>query len=182
MDRFFGPVDDGVFESLTGEMVDDFLEGGERDVSELLMLYFACVSADPEEVDFGDGPERIVEMLSDMADDGDEDALMAMVAVETLETESATDEAVIVGAAMMQAVASRPILRNIISGDMDYDAAVPALMVIKMLADHLVSDVVGDDDFDLDDIDLDDFDFDAFGESLGFPASDDDFDGEFNDR
>ena len=179
MDRLSDFLDTSMFPTLDGELVDEVLAGGGRGVSELLMLYFACVTSDPDEVDFGDGPARIAQVISDLADDGDEEAMMAQIALDTVENDEATEEAVIVGAAMMQAVANGPILRNVLSGDMDFDAAAPALMVVKMLVDHLVGDILDLDE--LGDIDFDDLDLDDLNGPILFDP-DHDFDGDFDDR
>ena len=184
MERLSDFLDVSMFPTLDGELVDEVLAGGGRSVSELLMLYFACITSDPDEVEFGDGPARIAQLISDLADDGDEEAMMAQIALDTVENDEVSEEAVIVGAAMMQAVASRPILRNVLSGDMDFDAAAPALMVIKMLVDHLVGDLFDLDelgDVDLDDMDLDDMDLDDLNRALMLDP-DHDFDGDFDDR
>jgi len=186
VDRFFESPDLSAFPPLTAEMVEDVLSAGGHIVSELLMLYFACVTSDPDEHDFADAPQRIIQEISDLADDGDEDAMMAMVALDTLELENATEEATIVGAAMLQLVASRPILRDVISGDLDFEAAAAPLTVIKMLTDHLLVDVLdpeGLDDLDDLDVDLDDIDFNQLAAELGLSEFDLDLDdGAPNDR
>ena len=169
------------FPPLDAALVDDVLAEGARSASELLMLYFACVTSDSDEAAFADAPDRIAEAISDMADDGDEEAMMAMVALATLASQETSDEARIVGVAMMQAVASRPLLRNVITGDMDYEAAAGALSVIKMLSDGLLEDIFPSDSLgDFDDLDLDDIDFDELASQLGL--SDLDLDGDPDDR
>ena len=184
MDRFFESPDLSAFPPLNVELVNDvLLSSGDRSVSELLMLYFACVTSDPDEQDFIDATERIAQVISDRADDGNEEAMMAMVALENLESEDASDEATIVGAAMLQAVASRPLLRDVIAGDLDYEAAAAPLTVIKMLTDHLLLDVLNPEGLDdIDDLDLNDIDFSQLASELGVSEFDLDFDGEPNDR
>jgi len=183
VDNFFESMDMNAFSPLDAALVDDVLAQGSRSASELLMLYFACLTRDSDEYGFSDAPDRIAEAISDMADDGDEEAMMAMVALETLTSDATSDEARIVGVAMMQAVASRPLLRNVISGDMDYEAAAGALSVIKMLSDGLLQDIFttgGSDDFD--DLDLDDIDFDELASQLGLSELELDPDGDYDDR
>ena len=183
MDRFYESMDLSAFPPLDASLVDDVLAEGSRSASELLMLYFACVTSDSDEYRFSDAPDRIAEAISDMADDGDEDAMMAMAALATLASDDASDEARIVGAAMMQAVASRPLLRNVIAGDMDYEAAAAALSVIKMLSDGLLQDIFPADSLDdIDDLDLDDMDFDALASQLGLSELGLDPDGDYDDR
>ena len=184
MDRFFESPDLSAFPPLDVQLINDvLLSSGDRSVSELLMLYFACVTSDPDEQDFIDATERIAQVISDRADDGDEDAMMAMVALDTLELDEATEEATIVGAAMLQLVASRPILRDVISGDLDYEAAAAPLTVIKMLTDHLLIDVLDPEGLDDLDVDLDDIDFNQLAAELGLSELDLDFDDEApNDR
>ena len=181
MDRFFESPDLSAFPPLNPELVDEVLSSGGRSVSELLMLYFACVTSDPEEHDFDDATRRIAQVISDQADDGDEDAMMALVALENLENDDAPDEAVIVGAAMLQVVATLPILRNVIAGEMDYEAAASPLMLVKMLADHALLDVLDPED-GLDDLDLDDIDFDQLASDLGISGLELDYGGGPNDR
>ena len=181
MDNFNESMDMSAFPPLDAALVDDVLAQGGRSASELMMLYFACLTSDSDESAFADAPDRIAEAISDMADDGDEEAMMAMVALASLATEEESDEARIVGVAMMQAVASRPLLRNVIAGDMDYEAAAAALSVIKMLADGLLQDIFPSGGMDdLDDLDLDDIDFDELASQLGL--SDLDLDGDSDDR
>ncbi len=180
MDRFLNSFDLDSGASLDPEVVSDILANDDRSASELLMLYFVCSTSDPEEHDFGDVPERIAEKISDLADDGDEDAMMAMVALDVLASDDPTEEATIVGVAMLQLVATRPILRDIIDNKMDYEAAAAPLMVIKMLADHLMLDVL--DPEGMDDLDMDDIDFDELASQLGMSNFDDNFDGDLNDR
>ncbi len=184
MDRFFDSMDLSAFPPLDASLVDDVLAEGSRSASELLMLYFACLTSESDEYGFSDAPDRIAEAISDMADDGDEEAMMAMVALETLASDAATDEARIVGVAMMQAVASRPLLRNVIAGDMDYEAAAGALSVIKMLSDGLLQDIFASDGGldDFDDLDLDDIDFEDLASQLGLAELDLDPDGDYDDR
>ena len=182
MDRFFESPDLSGFPPLNVELIDDVLSSsGDRSVSELLMLYFACVTSDPDEQDFIDATESIAQVISDRADDGDEDAMMALVALENLESDDASEEATIVGAAMLQVVAALPVLRSVIAGDMDYEAAAPPLMLVKMLADHALLDVLEPED-GLDDLDLDDIDFDQLASDLGISGLELDYGGGPDDR
>ena len=81
---------------------------------------------------------------------------------------------------MLNAVTSRPLLRGVITGDLDTDTAAGALTVINMLSTHLLGDVFDLDD--IDDLDLDDIDFEELAAQLGVSDFDDDIDGEPNGR
>lgn len=180
MTQFFDDMDMSMLVPLDAAMVEEALSGSNRSVSELLMLYFACLTNTNDEIAIIEAPERIALAISDMADDGDEDAMMAMVAISTLSSDDAPEQDVIVGVSMLNAVTSRPLLRGVITGDLDTDTAAGALTVINMLSTHLLGDV-----FDLDDIDdrdLDDIDFEELAAQLGVSDFDDDIDGEPNGR
>ena len=106
-----------------------------------------------------------------------------MVALQTVERDDAPPEGIIVGAAMLLVVASLPILRNVISGDMDYATAAGPLTLVKMLADHVLLDVYDPEEADdLNDINLDDIDFDELASRLGISDLDLGSDGDPNDR
>ena len=183
MNNPFGLGDMSSRPALDPETLEGILAGEQHSASEWLMLYFACVTSDPDEFDFGDAPERIMRNISDQADDGDEEAMMAMVALQNVGADDATPEAIIVGAAMLQAVATLPILRNVIAGSMGYEAAAGPLTLVKMLADHILLDVLdpeGSDD--MDGVDSDDIDFDELAAQLGISDLDLDIDGDPNDR
>ena len=180
MTQFFDDMDMSMLVPLDAEMVEEALSGSARSVSELLMLYFACLTNTEDETAIVDAPERIALALSDMADDGDEDAMMAMVAISNLTSDEAPEQDVIVGVAMLNSVASRPLLRSVISGDLDTDTAAGALSVINMLSTHLLGDLLDLDDFD--DLDLDDIDFDELAAQLGVSEFDEGINGDLNGR
>ena len=180
MTQFFDDMDMSMLVPLDADMVEEALSGSNRSVSELLMLYFACLTNTNDEIAIVDAPERIALAISDMADDGDEDAMMAMVAISTLSSDDAPEQDVIVGVAMLNSVATRPLLRGVISGELDADTAAGALSVINMLSAHLLGDALDLDD--IDDLDLDDIDFEELAAQLGVSDFDDDKDGEPNGR
>ncbi len=180
MTQFFDDMDMSMLVPLDADMVEEALSGSNRSVSELLMLYFACLTNTTDEIAIVDAPERIALAISDMADDGDEDAMMAMVAISTLSSDDAPEQDVIVGVAMLNSVATRPLLRGVISGELDADTAAGALSVINMLSAHLLGDALDLDD--IDDLDLDDIDFEELAARLGVSDFDDDVDGELNGR
>ena len=183
MTQFFDSMDTSGFPPLDAALVDDVLAQGGRSASELLMLYFACVTAVSDDEAFSDAPDRIAEAISDLADDGDEEAMMAMIALGTLAAEDTPDEARIVGVAMMQSVASRPLLRNVIAGDMDFETAAGALTVIKLLCDGLLNDLFPAEGMgSFDDLHYDDIDFDDLASQLGISDLELDLDGDSNDR
>ena len=180
MDRFSDAFNAGEFPPLDHALINEVLDDSPRDASELLMLYFACFTGEPDDPDMVYTSDRIATTISDMADDGDEDAMMAMVAMSTLYRDDASASDIIVGVAMLRAVASRPLLRNVIFGDMDHEAATAGLSVINLLADHLLADVFDADE--LDDLDLDDIDFDRLANDLGVSDFDLDLDGDSDGR
>ncbi len=180
MATFFDPMDMSMLVPLDAEMVEEALSGPNRSASELLMLYFACLTNTTDEPAIVDAPDRIALAISDMADDGDEDAMMAMVAISTLSSDQAPEQDVIVGVSMLNAVTSRPLLRGVISGDLDTDTAAGALSVINMLSTHLLGDVMDIDD--IDDLDLDDIDLEELAAQLGVSDFDEGIDGDLNGR
>ena len=159
-------------------MVEDALENPDRSASELLLLYFACLTNDPDEIAIDDAAERVGLAISDLADDGDEEAMMAMMAIQGVSSDDSTEAEVIIGIAMLNAVASRPLLRSVISGDLDHETAAGALSVVNLLCSQLVGNLSDSDGFD--DIDLDDLDFSELAAELG--VSEFDVDGEWDDR
>ena len=112
-----------------------------------------------------------------MAEEGDEDAMLAMTALTTLaeESGSGSDDAKTVGTAMFRAVASRPILLSVTHGQMDFEAAAAALAVIDTLANGF-----SDGDIDIDDID--DLDIDELADILGVSDLNLDWDNDYDDR
>ena len=71
MTQFFDDMDMSMLVPLDAAMVDEALSGSNRSVSELLMLYFACLTNTNDEIAIIEAPERIALAISDMADDGD---------------------------------------------------------------------------------------------------------------
>ena len=92
MTQFFDDMDMSMLVPLDAAMVEEALSGSNRSVSELLMLYFACLTNTNDETAIIEAPERIALAISDMADDGDEDAMMAMVAISTLSSDDAPEQ------------------------------------------------------------------------------------------
>ncbi len=180
MNRYFDDFDMSMLVPVDSSAVEDALNNPDRTVSELLLLYFVCLSRDPDGVGLDESTDRIAQTISDLADDGDEEAMMAMVAISALSSEHAAESDVIVGVAMLHAVASRPLLSSVVSGDLDHDTAAGALGVINVLSNELLGDVLDLDD--LDDLELDDLDLSELASELGVSEFDLDFDGELNDR
>ncbi len=178
MNRFFDDFDMSMLVPVDAAMVEDALENPDRSASELLLLYFACLTNDPDEIAIDDAAERVGLAISDLADDGDEEAMMAMMAIQGVSSDDSTEAEVIIGIAMLNAVASRPLLRSVISGDLDHETAAGALSVVNLLCSQLVGNLSDSDGFD--DIDLDDLDFSELAAELG--VSEFDVDGEWDDR
>ena len=176
MNNYFDSPDLDGTESLTVEAVEQALARGDGTAADLLMLYLACLVGDPEDQEeFGGVADRVADALFEMAEAGDEDAQLAMTALNALMDEDGSDEARVVGAAMFRAVATRPILLSVADGRMDFDAATAALDVIETL----VSGFSGED-IDLDDID--DLDIDELANILGVSDLVLDWDDDFDDR
>lgn len=176
MDPSFYLSDFEESQSVTVEAVEQALERGDGTAADLLMLYLACLVADPyEKEEFGGVADRVADALFEMAEEGDEDAMLAMTALTTLMEEDSSDEARAVGVAMFRAVATRPILMNVVDGKMDFEAATAALEVIDTLADSLLEGEVGMDE-------LDDLDIDELANVLGVSTYDLDWENDFDDR
>ena len=175
MNNYFDSPDLDGAQSLTVEAVEQALAKGDGTAADLLMLYLACLVADPnEQEEFGGVADRVADALFEMAEAGDEDAMLAMAALNALTEEDGSDDARTVGVAMFRAVATRPILLSVAEGRMDFEAATAALEVINTLADGFSGDV----DFD----DLDDLDIDELADVLGISELGLDWDDDFDDR
>jgi hypothetical protein len=176
MNQHFEMPDSDGMQSLTVDAVEQALARGDGTAADLLMLYFACLVADPyEKGEFGGVADRVADTLFEMAEAGDEDATMAMTALTTLLEDDGSDDAKTVGVAMFRSVATRPILLNVVEGKMEFESATAALEVIDTLAESLLDGV-----FDSDEID--DLDIDELAAVLGVSNLDLDWDGDFDDR
>ena len=176
MNNYFDTPDLDGEQSLTVEAVEQALAKGDGTAADLLMLYLACLVSDPnEQEEFGGVADRVADALFEMAEEGDEDAMLAMTALNALMEEDGSDDAKTVGAAMFRAVATRPILLSVADGRMDFEAATAALEVIDTLAGGF-SD--GDGDFD----DFDDLDIDELADILGVSDLRLDWHDDFDDR
>jgi hypothetical protein len=181
VNRFFDSFSDlSMLVPVDSALVEAALDNPDRTASELLLLYFACLTSDSDGAAVEDAPERIALAISDMADDGDEEAIMAMIAISALTDDDAPVADVIVGVAMLNTVASRPLLRSVISGDLDNETVAGALSVFNMLSNELLGAAIDLDD--IDDLDLDDIDFSEWASQRGISEIYPDFDGEPNDR
>ena len=170
MNNYFDMPDLDGSAPLTAEAVEQALSRGDGTAADLLMLYLACLVADPDEqAEFGGIADRVADALFEMAEAGDEEAMLAMAALNALMEEEGSDDAKTVGMAMFRAVAARPILLSVADGRMDFDAAVAALEVVDTLAGGFSGD---DIDFD----DIDDLDIDELADILGVSKLDLDWD------
>ena len=176
VNNYFDPPDLDETQSLTVEAVEQALERGDGTAADLLMLYFACLVTDPDEPEeFGGVADQVADALFEMAEAGNEDAVLAMAALNTLMDEDGSDDARTVGAAMFRAVATRPILLSVADGRMDFEAATAALEVIESLAGGFLADGFEPDD-------LDDLDIDELADVLGVSDLGLYWDDEFDDR
>lgn len=176
MNNYFDSPDLDGTQSLTVEAVEQALAKGDGTAADLLMLYLACLVADPnEQEEFGGVADRVADALFEMAEEGDEDAMLAITALNALMEEDGSDDAKTVGVAMFRAVATRPILLSVADGRMDFEAATAALEVIDTLAGGFMD---GDGDFD----DFDDLDIDELADILGVSDLGLDWHDDFNDR
>ena len=172
MDRLFESPDFEGIPPLSMEVVDEALHRGDITAAELLMLYFACATAEPEDTgEMSDAAERIADYLLDLAEDEDEEAAMALMALNTLLSDDNSEPALIVGAEMFRSVTMRSVLRSVIAGRMETEDAAAAIMVINSLTAHHL----GVDPDDVDDVDLDEL-----AAMLG--VSDLDWDDDIDDR
>ena len=170
MNRSTEPPDFGGIPPMTREIVNAALDREDITAAELMMLYFACATIEPVEEEFGGAPARIANILLDLAEEGDEDAAMALMALNALVSEDVSEEALVVGVEMFRAISTRPILRNVIAEKMDLADAAAALTVINTLAETHGMNLDDPDDADLDEL----------AEILG--VSDLEWDGEPDDR
>ena len=154
MDRLFESPDFEGIPPLSMEVVDEALNRGDVTAAELLMLYFACATAESEDAgEMSNAAERIADYLLDLAEDEDEEAAMALMALNTLLSDDNSEAGLIVGAEMFRSVTMRSVLRNVIAGRMETEEAAAAAMVINSLtAHHLGVDLDDVDDVDLDEL------------------------------
>ena len=83
MDRLFESPDFEGIPPLSMEVVDEALNRGDVTAAELLMLYFACATAESEDAgEMSNAAKRIADYLLDLAEDEDEEAAMALHGVE----------------------------------------------------------------------------------------------------
>ena len=176
MDRPFDSPDFDGIPPLSAEVVAEALAREDITAAELLMLYFACAAIEPDEQEeFGGVPAQIADAMLEMAEEGDEDAMLAATALTALVDENSSHDAMVVGVAMFKSVATRPILQNVVTGKMEYEDAAAALTVINALGDGFLGGP-----FDLEN--MNDADLDELATMLGFSDTDLDQDGEINDR
>ena len=176
MNNYFDSPDLDDASSLTVEAVEQALARGDGAAADLLMLYLACLVADPsDQAEFGGVADRVADALFEMAEKGDEDAALAMAALNALMEEDGSDDAKTVGVAMLRAVATRPILLRVADGRMDFAAATAALAVIDTLAGGF-----WDGGGDLDD--FDDLDIDELVDILGVSDLELNWHDDFDDR
>ena len=174
MDRLFESPDFEGIPPLSMEVVDEALNRGDVTAAELLMLYFACATAESEDAgEMSNAAERIADYLLDLAEDEDEEAAMALMALNTLLSDDNSEAGLIVGAEMFRSVTMRSVLRNVIAGRMETEEAAAAVMVINSLTAHHLG-------VDLDDVD--DVDLDELASMLGVSDLDLDWDDDLDDR
>lgn len=151
MSTFYPSFDPDATPALDDALVDEIIGSPERTASDLLVLYFTSMLSDLEGVRDDAVSDRIVNALADMADEGDADAAMALMALEEISTDDGAPETKAVAIAMYEQVALKPILRDAIAGELDFATAASGIAAVKAFADLLLEDVFGaddDDDFD----------------------------------
>ena len=143
---------------VTQEVIDTILDAPEKSASDLVALYLAAMMADPATMDYDvdEVGDRIIEALNRMADDGDDDALLAVLGLGNL---LAGDDAPIparaVFIAMLEVVMLKPLALAAAYERLDYHTAGVGVTIIKSFTESLLRDGLDDDDGD-DDNDDDD--------------------------
>lgn len=150
MSIFYPSFDPNSAPALDEGMVDEIIASPERTASDLLVLYFTSLISDLEDARGDAVNDRIVNALADMSDGGDGDAAMALMALEEISTDDGAPEAKAVAIAMFEQVALKPILRDAISGELDFATAASGIAAVKAFAELLLEDVFGTDDADPD--------------------------------
>ena len=139
---------------VTQEVIDTILEAPEKSASDLVALYLSVMLSDAATMDYDveDVGDRIIEALNRMADDGDEEALMAALmaalALVNLLTEDAPPAARAVFIVMLEVVILKPIALAAAHEQLDYHTAGLGVAAIKSFTESLLREGLDDDDDD----------------------------------
>ena len=157
MSIFYPSFDPNSAPALDEGMVDQIIASPERTASDLLVLYFTSLLPNLDGADGIDGAasarnyavsDRIANALADLAHSGDEDAAMALLALEEISAADSPPETKAVAIAMFEQVALKPILRDASTGDLDHATAAGGIAAVKSFAEMLLAEVFGTDDAD----------------------------------
>ena len=159
MSIFYPSFDPNSPPALDDAMVDQIIASPQRTASDLLVLYFTSLLPDLDGAAGADGTadaranavsDRIANALADLAHRGDDDAAMALRALEEISAADNPPETKAVAIAMFEQVALKPILRDAISGDLDHATAADGIAAVKSFAEMLLADVFETEDADQD--------------------------------
>ena len=160
MSIFYPSFDPNSPPALDDAMVDQIIASPQRTASDLLVLYFTSLLPDLDSADGADGAadaadaraaavsDRIANALADLAHRGDDDAAMALRALEEISAADNPPETKAVAIAMFEQVALKPILRDASNGDLDHATAASGIAAVKYFAEMLLADVFETDDAD----------------------------------
>ena len=149
-------ADMGMGTMVTQEVIDTILNAPEKSASDLVALYLSSMMADPATMDYDvdEVGDRIMEALNRMADDGDDDALLATLGLGNLLTgEDTPIPARAVFIAMLEVVMLKPLALAAAYERLDYHTAGVGVTIIKSFTESLLRDGLDDDDGDDDDDD-----------------------------
>ena len=159
MSIFYPSFDPNSPPALDDAMVDQIIASPQRTASDLLVLYFTSRLPDLDSADDADDAadaradavsDRIANALADLAHRGDDDAAMALRALEEIGAADNPPETKAVAIAVFEQVALKPILRDAINGDLDHATAADGIAAVKDFAEMLLADVFETDDADQD--------------------------------
>ena len=144
---------------VTQEVIDTILNAPEKSASDLVALYLSSMMADPATMDYDvdEVGDRIMEALNRMADEGDDEALLATLGLgNLLAGDNAPVPARAVFIAMLEVVMLKPLALAAAYERLDYHTAGVGVTIIKSFTESLLRDGLDDDDDGDDDNDDDD--------------------------
>lgn len=140
---------------VTQEVIDTILNAPEKSASDLVALYLSVMLSDAATMDYDvdEVGDRIIEALNRMADDGDDDALLAALALVNLLTDDAPPAARAVFIVMLEVVILKPLALAAAHEQLDYHTAGLGVAAIKSFTESLLREGLDDDDDSGDDDD-----------------------------
>ena len=126
---------------VTQEVIDTILEAPEKSASDLVALYLSVMLADAATMDYDvdEVGDRIIDALNRMADEGDEEALMAALGlVNLLAGDDTPLGARAVFIAMLEVVILKPIALAAAREQLDYHTAGLGVSMIKSFTESLL--------------------------------------------